>query len=154
MEPARFTTRSAIFAELVEVADLSASVGQSALEDAGVDPRGFLVLAYVGTLEPASSTVVARERGIGRTTMRDALQRLEDRGDIERAPSPSDRRAQLVRLTPQGRERLDRGLRALHEAGERVEAKLDRPLDEYLARLGELQDCFRALGAPADIRRP
>ena len=154
MEPARFTTRSAIFGELVEAADLSASIGQSALEDAGVDPRGFLVLAYVGTLEPASSTVVARERGIGRTTMRDALQRLEDRGDIVRAPSPSDRRAQLVRLTPQGRDRLDRGLRALHEAGERVEAKLDRPLDEYLARLAELQHCFRALGAPTDPRRP
>lgn len=48
-------------------------------------------------------------------TMTNRVDRLEARGLVERAPSPTDRRGVLVGLTPQGRRAVDSAFEALLE---------------------------------------
>ncbi len=48
-------------------------------------------------------------------TMTNRVDRLEARGLVERAPSPTDRRGVLVGLTPQGRKAVDSAFEALLE---------------------------------------
>ncbi len=141
----RVSPRAALFIELVSAADLSADIGQRALTDAGVDPEGLVLLAFVRELEPVTQTELVRQRGVGRTTLRDRLQRLVERGDLERIPNIADRRSQLVRLTPAGLRRLEAGLPVLERAGERVEQVLSASVEPHLAWLEELARCFREI---------
>ncbi|HVM17761.1 MAG TPA: MarR family transcriptional regulator [Gaiellaceae bacterium] len=137
--------KAALFTNLPIAAHLSVWLGGRALEERGIDPTGFLFLAHVADLEPVSPTRLAQLITMRRTTVRDGLQQLEERGALERVPSPTDRRSQLVRLTPQGRELYERGWRALEEAAAEIELELDAPLERYLEALDELSDALRAL---------
>ena len=49
-------------------------------------------------------------------TMTNRVDRLVERGSVERGPDPRDRRGVLVRLTESGRERVDAGFEALLES--------------------------------------
>jgi DNA-binding MarR family transcriptional regulator len=69
-----------------------------------------------------------------RSTLGDVLERLEAKGWVLRSPSPTDRRAKLLRLTLEG-ERL---LRAVEPAVRRVQQRLLEPLapaDRAMLRL-------------------
>ena len=146
--PRRLTAKTAIFAELLTATDLSVAVGVEALGAHGVDARGFMILVFVAEAQPVSPTALARQRMLTRTTLRDGIQRLVDEGDLERVPSAVDRRSQVLRLTEQGEDRVARGLRALEDAAERVQAFLERPLEHYVEAVAELQEGFRALAPP------
>ena len=141
--PPRAGERARIFADLVVAADLSKWLGERALRDGGVDPYGFLFLAHLATLGAVAPTRLAAHLGMRRTTVRDALAVLEERGDVERIASPSDRRSQLVQLTAQGRAAYERGSALLEEAAGEVEAALGRPLDDVLRPLGQLTGVLR-----------
>jgi DNA-binding MarR family transcriptional regulator len=69
---------------------------------------------------------IAERLGLARAAVSKTLAKLERRGFIARAPIPSDRRAALVTITPEGAEAID----ALFPRQLRIEAAL-------LARLGE-----------------
>jgi len=53
--------------------------------------------------EGTRMTVLASRAGISHQAMGELVWELEQRGIVERAPDPSDRRARLVRLTDEGR---------------------------------------------------
>ena len=78
-------------------------------------------------------------------TMTHRLNRLEERGLVERLPDPSDRRGVRVRLTGRGRQRVDAALADLLDR----ERELLRGLS--LAEQRALSSALRRLVAPFEV---
>jgi DNA-binding MarR family transcriptional regulator len=87
----------------------------AALEGLGVSPRAQQVLSVASTGEH-TQIELARTIGLDKTTMVVTLDELEAAGLAERRPSPSDRRARVIAVTPAG----ERVLREAQEIGDRV----------------------------------
>lgn len=68
-------------------------------------------------------------------TMTNRIDRLESKGLVKRSPSPSDRRAVLVTLTPEGRKRVDAALRSLLEDERKALEALSKKEQKELGRL-------------------
>jgi DNA-binding MarR family transcriptional regulator len=92
----------------------------------GVDGRELAVLTVLGAGVPLSQQEAAEQLGVDRTTMVALVDWLEHKGLVERHRSQSDRRKNIVRLTPAGQKCLQGAGRA-RDAAER----------EFLAPLGE-----------------
>ncbi len=72
-------------------------------------------------------------------TMTNRIDRLEGKGFVSRSPSPEDRRAVLVTLTPEGRERVDGALGALLDCERAILAPLEgRERDELAGLLARI----------------
>ncbi|MGQ3674922.1 MarR family winged helix-turn-helix transcriptional regulator [Xanthobacter sp. TB0139] len=69
----------------------------------GVTPVQYSLLSALSRRKEADQTTLARIVSLDRTTTTGALKRLEGRGFVRRAVSPTDRRAQSCRLTDEGR---------------------------------------------------
>src|SRR6185369_1527895 len=65
-----------------------------------------------------------RETLVTSGTMTNRVDRLVDRGLVERLPDPHDRRGVLVRLTPEGRSTVDGAFEALLDAERQLLADL------------------------------
>jgi DNA-binding MarR family transcriptional regulator len=74
----------------------------AALSDDRLSPAE--VNAVANLEEPLTVSRLAAATGVRPTTLTSLLDRLEGRGLLSRRPSPEDRRALLVELTPAGRE--------------------------------------------------
>lgn len=78
--------------------------------------------------------------------MTNRIDRLESKGLVERIPDPTDRRGTLIRMTPSGRELVDRAVAARFD-----EARLDlAPLEA--GEIRALEDSLRRLVRAADLR--
>lgn len=77
-------------------------------------------------------------------TMTNRIDKLADRGLVERWPDPHDRRGVLVRLTPEGREVVDAALAGLLESEQQLLAGLSP------AQRRDLAGMLRVLVAPFD----
>jgi DNA-binding MarR family transcriptional regulator len=87
----------------------------AALEDVGISPRAYQVLA--AAMEGEHTQIeIARRIGLDKTTMVVTLDELEEQGLAERTASPHDRRARVIAVTRAGR----RKLRDAHEVAGRV----------------------------------
>jgi DNA-binding MarR family transcriptional regulator len=91
----------------------------------GIDGRELAVLAVLGAAVPMSQQEAAEELGVDRTTMVALVDALEHKGLVERHRSQSDRRKNIVELTPAGQKCLQ-GAGQARDAAER----------EFLAPLG------------------
>jgi MarR family transcriptional regulator for hemolysin len=80
----------------------------AALEDSGISPRGHSVLATAMTGEHTQSEI-ARLVGLDKTTMVVTVDELERKGLAERLPSPTDRRARVIKVTDAGRAKVAEG---------------------------------------------
>jgi MarR family transcriptional regulator, transcriptional regulator for hemolysin len=78
----------------------------AALEGSGISPRGHAVLAAAMSGEYAQ-TELARMIGLDKTTMVVTVDDLEAQGLVERTPSKSDRRARLIKVTEEGRRKVE-----------------------------------------------
>ena len=124
----------------------------AALEDSGISPRGHSVLAAAMTGEYAQ-TELARMVGLDKTTMVVTVDDLEAQGLVERRPSKSDRRARLIKVTREGRRKVEVADGVLDRVREDVLAAL--PADEravFLRALGRLA-CGR-LAEPVPCTQP
>lgn len=65
------------------------------------------VLAYIQRHEPTRATDIAQWIGIGAAALSRQVAELESSGSLVRTPSPTDARAQLISLTPQGARELE-----------------------------------------------
>jgi DNA-binding MarR family transcriptional regulator len=77
--------------------------------DEGKQSVGFAalgVLAYIQRHQPTRATDIAQWIGIGPAALSRQVVELESSGLLVRTPSPTDARAQLISLTPQGTEEL------------------------------------------------
>jgi MarR family transcriptional regulator, transcriptional regulator for hemolysin len=95
--------------------------------DAALRPHGIsmaligpvLLLSWQG---PMLQRDLVRLSAVRQPAMVALLDRLEAMGMIEREPSPTDRRAALVRLTPEGHAMAERGRSALYDANRQATA--------------------------------
>jgi MarR family transcriptional regulator, transcriptional regulator for hemolysin len=122
--------RGAIANELSVAARYAREVSGRRLRAAGVDPAEYGFLSLVGSLQPVTRTTLAREAGLRRTTLRDALRPLIERGHVVESPHPTDRRATLLTLTPAGQEIFTRGIPVFREFLASLDQELEGKLDE------------------------
>lgn len=104
---------------------------------ATVGARGyhFRLLATLDEFGPASQATLGRRSGIHLSDVVATLNELTDGGFVRRTPDPSDRRRNVITITPAGRRRL----RKLADVLAAVQDELLTPLSEsergQLARL-------------------
>jgi DNA-binding MarR family transcriptional regulator len=115
------------------------SLTSAALAPHGIDGRELAVLLTLARSEPASQQQAARQLGVDRTTMVAILDVLEGKGLVTRHPDASDRRKNVVELTPVGQDTL----RAASRAGAAAERQFLAPLTEPAAQ--QLKQALRAL---------
>ena len=124
----------------------------AALEEVEVTPRAQCVLSRAAQGEYTQSQL-AELSGLDKTTMVVTMDALERAGLAERKPSPRDRRARIIALTPAG-----------HALVERAQAIVARVQADVLSALPEEQrEAFMTglmtlaadrLGAPAECAHP
>jgi DNA-binding MarR family transcriptional regulator len=122
--------RGAIVQELWVAARYGQELAREELAAAGVDAEEYGFLSFVGTLQPVTRTRLAAASGLRRTTLRDAIARLLERGHVEERANPRDGRSRLLVLTPEGQDLFDRGLPAFRRVLVALDEKLDGQLDE------------------------
>ena len=121
----------AIVQELWVAARYGQELSRAELQEAGVDPEEYGFLSFVGTLQPVTRTTLAAATGLRRTTLRDAIGRLLERGHVEERPNPRDRRSRLLVLTPAGREIFDRGQPVFLRVLVALDTELEGAIDEH-----------------------
>lgn len=111
---------------------------KSAFSESGVESWEFDVLAALrraGDPYELSPGRLLRETLVTSGTMTNRVDRLTTRGLVERMPDPNDRRGVLVRLTPEGKTRVDSAFEALLEAERALMPELGPEDREHLATL-------------------
>ncbi len=68
----------------------------------GLTPPQFDIIATLGNTSGMTATVLGEKTLITKGTLTGVVDRLVERGWVERAAHDSDRRCQMVRLTPSG----------------------------------------------------
>lgn len=106
-------------------------------ELARVDARKwhYAVLATLAEFGPASQSGLSSRTGIYRSDLVTVISELADRGLVERAPDPADRRRNVVTLTAPGRQFLLRLDKLLADVEEDVLAPLTPGQREQLRDL-------------------
>ena len=96
----------------------SSRVWKTRLEKIGLEPREVMLFRHVALSEGRSQRELALAIGLPASRLVAIVDRLEERGWVERRTSPRDRRARALHLTAVGHEMLDRIMvvSAEHEA--------------------------------------
>jgi DNA-binding MarR family transcriptional regulator len=139
--------RGAITQELWAAARYGWELTRKRLEAEGVDPREYGPLSFVGTLQPVTRTRLAEAMGLRRTTLRDLVGRLIERGHVREEPNPRDGRSTLLTLTPAGQEIFDRGLPVFRRVLAQIDAALDGGLDEHEQAVRRVRVALQTLSA-------
>ncbi|MBW8486635.1 MarR family winged helix-turn-helix transcriptional regulator [Actinomadura parmotrematis] len=109
-----------------------------ALDAHGLTMWGYSVLLGLGGGEPVrTQSALARDIGADKTRIIGVLDGLQERGLIERAPDPADRRVHLLSLTAEGRRVREAVRAAIREREERLLARV--PAADRAAFLRTLQ---------------
>ncbi|MFI7031331.1 MarR family winged helix-turn-helix transcriptional regulator [Microbispora rosea] len=95
----------------------------------------FAVLATLEESGPASQAELSRRTGIYRSDLVSVINELTDRGLVERAPDPADRRRNVITMTERGRARFARLDELVTELEDEVLAPLGPAERDQLARL-------------------
>jgi DNA-binding MarR family transcriptional regulator len=118
----------------------------AALSPLDLDLRHYRVLAAVANRCGCSQRSLTDELGIPPSRVVAILDNLEERGAIRRAPSPADRRAHALTLTPEGRALLADASAAVARCDARLVGGLDDTEHHALARF--LARIEQAAGSP------
>ena len=123
--------RGAIINELGNASRYAHELAAVELRAAGVAPSEYGFLSFVGTLQPVTRTKLTQAVGLRRTTVRDTVKRLIERGHLREVPNPGDGRSTLLELTPDGQAIYDRGLPAIQRVLATIDEALGGRLDEH-----------------------
>jgi len=85
-----------------------------------VTPGQFGVLILIGANDGLTQSALAKAVGVERSTMVATIDTLEERGLVQRRPSPVDRRSYALALTTEGRSLLTRLKRKVREQEKRI----------------------------------
>jgi DNA-binding MarR family transcriptional regulator len=107
------------------------------LGDIGITPQQFGLLVIVDSNPGARQTLIAKARGLDKSTLVPMIDRLERDGLLERRPLATDRRIRAIWITERGREVLRRAVPIVQKGDDLIRAHLsDGELSE-LVRLME-----------------
>jgi DNA-binding MarR family transcriptional regulator len=121
----------------------------------GLEPQLFALLTHISHREPVAPSVIAAEEGIPVTTLRDNVQRLVERGFVERRPNPEDGRSYLLARTLEGARVLDAATHVVAGLYSALDAKLPREVSQYTELLRELRNGIASVAAGEDaLARP
>jgi DNA-binding MarR family transcriptional regulator len=134
-----------LFLDIFRLYQLTGAVVERQARELGIPAYLLGLLAQLHRLEPVTPSAISQATGIATTTLRDNVQRLVDRGLIERAPNPDDGRSYLIELTEKGKRLLQEADPALLVAYLALERRLPRASAEYEARLAELDAALAAM---------
>jgi MarR family transcriptional regulator, lower aerobic nicotinate degradation pathway regulator len=115
--PSRLLTMTAVHAD---------RLANQGLATADARKWHYAVLASLQEFGPASQATLSRRTGIYRSDLVAVINELADRGLIERASDPADRRRNLITMTPHGR----RHLRQLDRLVATIQDELLAPLTQ------------------------
>jgi DNA-binding MarR family transcriptional regulator len=152
MAPDEPLVHGAIIQELWVAARHGLELSDRELRAAGVEPGAYGALAFVGTLQPVTRTVLARAMGLRRTTLRDVVSRLIERGHVEEKPNPDDGRSTLLVLTPAGQDIFDRGLPAFRRVLEALNEALEGELQAHEDAVRRVRVALQRLSGPGTGR--
>jgi MarR family transcriptional regulator, transcriptional regulator for hemolysin len=105
------------------------------LETVGLTPALFGLLNVIGSREGAIQQELGSAMGIDRSTMVSLIDQLESAGIAKRRPSPTDRRAREIAITPKGRRLLERARKLILDTEDEVLAGLSAEERDDLVRL-------------------
>ncbi|WBB53113.1 MarR family winged helix-turn-helix transcriptional regulator [Verrucosispora sp. WMMD573] len=126
------TTPSWLF---TQTAAHAARIVTAALDTRHARGYHYRLLATLAETGPASQADLGRHSGIDRSDIVATLNDLADRHLVRRQPDPTDRRRNIVRITPAGQRELTHLQHALDTAQETLLAPLN-PTDRHqLVRL-------------------
>ena len=78
-------------------------IAERSIEDSGLGLTDFVALEALLHKGPQTITEIQNRVLLASGSMTAAVDRLEKKGLIKRGPAPNDRRAKVLRLTPEGR---------------------------------------------------
>jgi DNA-binding MarR family transcriptional regulator len=145
MAQAEPVVRGAIVNELAVAARYGWELTRLALMKEGVDPSEYGPLSFIGVTQPVTRTVLAEAMGLRRTTLRDLVARLIERGHVREEPNPRDGRSTLLTLTPEGQEIFDRGIPVFRRVLSEIDGALDGRLDEHEQAVRRVRLALQAL---------
>ena len=137
--------RGAIVHELTLASRYAGDVTAERLRAAGVDPNEYGFLSLVGVLQPVTRTALAKATGLRRTTLRDGVRQLLERGHLVESPNPRDRRSTLLSLSPAGQELFVQGVPVFREFLALLDDELDGRLDELEQAVWEVRVALERL---------
>lgn len=105
------------------------------LARAGTRRYHYSLLAALDEVGPASQAALSRRTTIDRSDMVAAINDLVEQGYVERSPDTTDRRRNVVNMTPAGRRRLHQLDRLLAEVQDQLLAPLSAKERTYLIAL-------------------
>ena len=130
--------RGAIVNELGTAFRYANEIANAELRTDGVDPAEYGPLSFIGVMQPVTRTQLAAATGSPRTTVRDMLRAVIERGHAREFPNPRDGRSYLVTLSTKGRATVTKAHAALQRTLEDVHQELEAgsaaAIGEALAR--------------------
>ena len=91
-----------ILRPLVEASRAIFEVGDRHIRSMGLTPPQFSVIAELGGTDGMTAVELASSTLHAKASLTGIIDRLEDKGLVERRPIPGDRRAMNIRLTKKG----------------------------------------------------
>ena len=111
----------------------------------GITPQQIALLVIVDRNPGARQTLIAKARGLDKSTLVPMIDRLERDNLLERRPLATDRRIRAIWITEHGREILRRAVPIVQEGDDLIRAHLS---DAELSELVRLMEKVRTgLGA-------
>jgi DNA-binding MarR family transcriptional regulator len=95
----------------------------------------YVVLSRLSTAPAESQLALAEAINYDKTRLIGLLDELEDQGLVTRRPDPADRRARIVRLTPEGEARYAATRRSIRSMENRLLADLTASDQRRLRRM-------------------
>jgi DNA-binding MarR family transcriptional regulator len=92
--------------------------------DAGLTPRQYVLLLQIGAAESTTVSELVERLALTQSTVTELVQRAVRSGLVTRTPSTRDARVVHLKLTPDGRERLERVV-GRFEQPQRLRAVID-----------------------------
>ena len=137
-----------LFLRAGTTAQLVGRIVDAHLEPVGIPGFLLALLTHVRDQAPVRPTAVSLASGMPLTTLRDNIQRLVERGLVERVPNPDDGRSYLLVPTRRGIAVAAAAGEALLEAYVELERLLPRPLRDYELVLEELNEALTTVASP------
>jgi DNA-binding MarR family transcriptional regulator len=134
-----------LFLKASTTAELVGRIVSRQVEPVGIPAFLLKVLTHIREHQPVTPSTVSTASGVPVTTLRDNIQRLVDRGLVERRPNDGDGRSYYLVTTPRGADVLAAAGETLLLAYELLERQLGGPLTEHEAWFERLNDALSAV---------